>query len=80
VRHVAATTGLPPGQAARVVEDVLAFHAETVEDYVRRRHRELHRRGLTNAAIFRVVAGEVPHRVFAAPPLSERQVRRIVHG
>src|SRR3712207_7098230 len=41
VDHLVATTGLTPAEAARVVEDVVAFHAEPVEEYVRRRHTEL---------------------------------------
>ena len=80
VRHVAATTGLPPSTAARVVADVLDCLDEGVEDYVRRRHRELQRRDLTNARIWAVVAAELPRRRFSAPPLTERQLRRIVYG
>lgn len=78
--HLVASTGLPPAQAARVVDDVVAFHAESVEEYVARRHGELKLRGEKNAAIFTEVAEEVGARVFAAPMLSERQLRRIVYG
>ena len=80
VAHVGASTGLPPAQAARVVDDVVAFHSESVEEYVARRHGELKLRGEKNAAIFARVAEELGTRVFAAPPLSERQLRRIVYG
>lgn len=80
VARVAASTGLPPAQAARVIDDVVAFHAESVEQYVVRRHRELKLRGEKNAAIFTLVAEELATRVFAAPTLSERQLRRIVYG
>ena len=80
VRHVTLSTGLTPAEAARVVEDVLAFHAETVEDYVRRRHAELKTYGAKNAEIFAVLAGELGGRLVAAPELSERQLRRIVYG
>ena len=80
VKHVAATTGLSAADAARVVEDVVAFHTERVEDYVRRRHAELKSAGATNAEIFPRLAGELDRRVVAAPPLSERQLRRIVYG
>ena len=34
VDHLVATTELTPAEAARVVEDVLAFHHEPVEAYV----------------------------------------------
>ena len=34
IEQVASTTGLTPGEAARVVEDVLSYYREPVEDYV----------------------------------------------
>lgn len=74
------STGLPDSVAARALDDVLAFFDETIEDYVRRRHRELQRRRLTNDRIFEQVAAELPHRRFAGPPLSRRQLRRLVYG
>ena len=80
VDHLMATTELTDAEAARVVEDVLAFHAERVEDYVRRRHAELKTHGVRNPEIFAHVAEELAHRVVAAPALSERQLRRIVYG
>jgi hypothetical protein len=72
---------LRPGEARRVVGEVIAFFsAETAEEYVRRRHRELRGRGLLNAEIFARVAGELRCRPVAAPRLSERQVRRLIYG
>jgi len=80
VRHVVATTALSPAEATRLVEDVIAFHAEPIEDYVRRRHLELRTVGLRNPQIFANVAEELALRVVAAPRLSERQLRRIIYG
>ncbi len=80
VSHVVATTGLAPTDARRVVEDVLAFHHEPVEAYVRRRHGELKLRGAKNADIFTVLRDELADRLVAAPGLSERQLRRIIYG
>jgi hypothetical protein len=80
VAHVMATTELTEAEAARVVEDVLAFHAEPVEAYVRRRHAELKTYGARNFEIFGRLAEELADRVVAAPALSERQLRRIVYG
>jgi hypothetical protein len=80
VDHLVATTGLTATEAARVVEDVLAFHDEPVEDYVRRRHAELKTHGARNAEVFARLTEELAHRVVAAPALSERQLRRIVYG
>lgn len=80
VERVVASTGLTPGEAARLVEDVLAFHAEPVEDYVRRRHAELKTYGAHNPEIFQRISGELADRVVAAPRLTERQLRRLVYG
>ena len=80
VARVASSTGLSAAEAARVVEDVITFHAEPVEDYVRRRHAELKTYGAKNPEIFARVAAELEGRVVAAPDLSERQLRRIVYG
>lgn len=80
VAHVVATTSLTPGEAARVVDDVIAFHAQTVEAYVRARHAHLKTYGAKNPEIFARIAEELRERVVAAPELSERQLRRIVYG
>jgi hypothetical protein len=80
VEHVSATTGLDPAVARRVVDDVLAFHAEPVKDYVRRRHAELKTYGARNPEIFARIRAELDGRVVAAPRLSERQLRRLVYG
>lgn len=80
VQHVVATTGLGAAEAARVIDDVLAFHHETVEEFVRRRHSELQHRGAKNAAIFATLRAELANRPVAAPDLSERQLRRLIYG
>ena len=80
VDRIAASTGLSPSEAARVVEDVIAFHAEPVEGYVRRRHAELKTYGAKNPEIFARIAEELADRVVAAPELTERQLRRLVYG
>ena len=78
--HLVATTGLSAAEAARVVDDVVAFHAEPVEAFVRRRHAELKTYGAKNPEIFARIADELAARVVAAPPLTERQLRRLVYG
>ncbi|MFC6287099.1 hypothetical protein ACFP3Q_17080 [Nocardioides sp. GCM10027113] len=80
VERVTASTGLAPGEAARVVEDVLAFYAEPVEEYVRRRHAQLKTYGARNGEIFARLADELQHRLVAAPRLTERQLRRLIYG
>jgi hypothetical protein len=80
VRHVVVSTGLGPETATRVIADVLAYFGESTEQFVRRRHAELHRRGHGNAVIWPALAAELAERRVAAPGLSERQLRRIVYG
>jgi hypothetical protein len=80
VARVATTTGLPPSEAARVVQDVLAWYAEPVEDYVRRRHAALRTHGVRNEEIYAQIAAELRDRVVAPPALTERQVRRVIYG
>lgn len=80
VNHLVATTGLSAAEAARVIDDVIAFHHEPVEAVVRRRHAELKMHGAKNADIFARLRSELAQRVVAAPDLSERQLRRIVYG
>ena len=80
VARIATSTGLSLAEAARVVEDVVAFHAEPVEDYVRRRHAQLKTYGAKNPEIFARIADELADRVVAAPELTERQLRRLVYG
>jgi hypothetical protein len=80
VERLSASAGLTAAEAARVVQDVLAWYREPVEDYVRRRHAYYHVYGKRNAEIFALIADELADRVVAAPQLSERQLRRIVYG
>ena len=80
VEYLARTTRLERGQAERLVDEVLSFLAEEPEQFVRRRHLELQRQGLSNALIFARLERELSRRRFAAPAYSRRQLRRIVYG
>lgn len=80
VDRIVASTGLSAAEAARVVEDVVAYYAEPLEDYVRRRHAHLKTYGVKNEQIFARIIEELAARVVAAPQLTERQVRRIIYG
>ena len=80
LEHLARTTGLGANEAARVVADVLAYFAESTEEYVRRRHGELQARGMTNDRIFERIALELTQRRVRAAELSSRQLRRMIYG
>jgi hypothetical protein len=79
-RYLVASTGLPPSTAVRVIADVTTYFSETIEDFVRRRHAELRRGQRKNDEIWPVIVAELSQRRFAAPGLSERQLRRLVYG
>ncbi len=80
VERVASTTGLTSSEAARVIDDILAWHREPIEAYVRRRHAHHQLAGRRNPEIFALIVDELATRLVAAPALSERQLRRIVYG
>jgi hypothetical protein len=80
IDHLVRSTRLDSGEAARLVDEVLAYLSECPAEYVARRHAELRREGLANRAIFDRLARELDRRRFAAPPLSLRQLRRLVYG
>jgi hypothetical protein len=72
--------GLDEDELSLLLDDLWAFTEETAEEFVRRRHGELQREGLRNAAIYRRLATEASAGRFRCPPLSLRQVRRIIYG
>ncbi|MDA0164436.1 hypothetical protein OM076_29470 [Solirubrobacter ginsenosidimutans] len=80
VGHLHRTAGLDPGTARRVVEEVLAWHREDLETFVRRRHRELQGEGVANPEAFERLAGELRRRRVLPPELSVRQIRRVIYG
>ncbi|MYV99822.1 hypothetical protein [Streptomyces sp. SID3343] len=80
VDRIAAVAGLSRAEATRVVDDVLAWYREPVEDYIRRRHRHHRLYGRRNPEIYRLIAAELAERNVAAPRLTERQIRRAIYG
>lgn len=80
VEHLARSTPLSTSEAARVVAEVVGYFAEPVQDFVRRRHAEMKHRGLANDQIFAELGAELAVRRVAPPPLSARQLRRMVYG
>ena len=81
INHLCHGSGLTPSEARKIVDEVIAFFAETPEDFVRRRHLEIKQElGLSNAQIFQRIEAELVQLVFAAPALTRRQIRRIIYG
>jgi len=80
IDYLARTTRLSAPEAARVVDDVLAFLNETPEHFVRRRHLALQALGYSNSAIFSQITTDLGRWRFRAVPYSERQIRRMIYG
>jgi hypothetical protein len=81
INHLCQKSGLTPSEARRTVDDVIAYFAESTDDYVRRRHLEIKQeQGLANPEIFKRIETELSQLVFAAPLLTQRQIRRIIYG
>ena len=80
VEYLARSSRLSPQEAARLVNEVLAFMSEAPEDFIRRRHLALQAQGLSNRAIYLQISEELAGRRFRAPEYSERQIRRIIYG
>ena len=78
--HLERTTRLRREEAERVVAEIFEYFSESTEQFVRRRHAELQSESRRNDEIFRLIAAELSGRRFTAPPLTERQIRRLVYG
>ncbi len=81
IDHLCNGSGLTSSEARKIVDEVIAYFSESPEDYVRRRHLEIKQElGLPNARIFERIEAELAQLVFAAPALTQRQIRRINYG
>jgi hypothetical protein len=80
IAHLGRTSRLSGSEIAKIVAETLDYFTESVEQFVARRHAELQADELKNDAIFARIQAELRSRRFAAPALSERQIRRLVYG
>ena len=78
--HLVRTTTLNRGEAVRVVGEIVAFFHEPLDVFVKHRHRDLQSAGLANAAIYEQISDELRFVRLAAPPLTVRQIRRLIYG
>ena len=78
--HLARVSRSENGEIEKIVHETLEYFAETVEQFVARRHAELQAEELRNDAIYERIQTELRQRRFAAPALSSRQIRRLVYG
>lgn len=80
IEHLCRSSSLSAEEAHRLVQEILAFYNESVGDFIRRRHHELQKSGLTNAIIYRLIDEEISQHRFIVEPMSERQIRRTIYG
>lgn len=80
VAHLGRVSRLGGGEIEKIVRETLDYFGESVEEFVTRRHAELKADELRNEAIFARIQAELRARRFAAPALTERQIRRLVYG
>ena len=80
VEHLCRHSKLTPFDAARLIDEVLAFYNESTASFIQRRHYELQKAGLSNAVIYTQIAEELEQHRFTAEPLTERQIRRTIYG
>ena len=81
INHLCQSSDLTRSQARKAIDEVIAYFSESPDDFVRRRHLEITpEQGLANPAIFKRIEAELSQLVFAAPLLTQRQIRRIIYG
>lgn len=80
LQHLCYSSRLTADEARHLVAEVLAFYAEPLEDFIRRRHLELQGQGKNNKQIYSQLQLELEQRRFPANALSERQIRRMIYG
>ncbi len=80
IQHLRDSFSLSQVAAQRLVEEVLHYYSETPTGFVTRVHSELQRQGWSNSKIYAHIESELPSRRFASPPLTTRQIRRVIYG
>ena len=64
----------------RLVEDLGEHFSGNVQEFIQKRHKQLHSEGLKNNEIYQQIQNELSERRFAAPEMSLRQIRRVIYG
>ena len=80
LEHVCNHSSLNSREADRLIQEILAFYDEPASDFIRRRHHELQKSGLSNSDIYEFIARELPHHRFITDDMTIRQIRRTIYG
>ena len=78
--HICNHSSLNLSEADHLVQEVLAFYAESAAIFIRRRHHELQKSGMGNSAIYELIDRELTHHRFTTEPMTIRQIRRTIYG
>lgn len=80
IAHLCRHSRLTADEAVRLVNEVLNYYSEDKAGFIRRRHYELQKCGLSNSTIYHQIGIELNTHRFAAEPMTERQIRRTIYG
>lgn len=80
VQHLSSSFSVSPAMAAKLIDEVVHYYSETPTEYVTRLHTELQRQGWPNNKIYAHIESVLPLRRFRSPPLTTRQIRRVIYG
>lgn len=80
IEHLKCYLAVDTADADKVVTEVIAYFQEPQEVFIRRRHHEMQKQGLSNTEIFSAIKAELQTQLFPATPVSERQIRRMIYG
>lgn len=80
IDHLCRNSQLNAREAEHLVAEVVAYYAQTPDEFLTARHQELQSQGFDNTAIFSMLQLELSTRRFCAKPLTTRQIRRAIYG
>lgn len=63
-----------------LVEDLSEYFSGNVQEFIQKRHKQLHSEGNKNNEIYLQIQSELTERRFASPEMSLRQIRRAIYG
>ena len=63
----------------KLYNELLSFFSESENNYIIRRHKELHKEKYKNKEIYSLLTEEIKNHLFIGRNLSERQIKRIIY-
>lgn len=80
IHHLQQVTGQDAGSIVKILEEVHAWYHRDLPTWIRDRHQELQRQGLSNREIYPRLQAEIRTMLVRPAPLTERQIRRTIYG